>query len=432
MLILTPPEFSTSSPADATASLSWVRSPNGLQASEHGQCAVSLLPRDDDVVLVLPPRAVSWHRLTLPKVASARLRAVLDGMLEDRVLADCAELHFALQPGGRSGQTAWIAACDKAWLRNWLQVLETAGRPVSRIVPAIWPLMQTEPLTDTTPLESLHWAHEASDQAWLATASVFGVSLTPLRENVSSRSGESTLSSLLPTASGALPSRAIAPVVAAAGGADRYLADPSVVALAEHALNENFEPLPLADWLLRCAQSDWNLAQFDFSLSSGARRGQRWRQLFRQLRSAPAWRPARWGLTALVAVQLAGLNAAAWHERGALKAKEQAIQQTLRQSFPQITLVLDAPVQMQRELARMQKAGGALTASDLETMLAALDRAPDAPVAPGSIQFSTGEGRFKGWPPGDTGLQTLQQALQNKGWQAQLEGEQLSLRPGSL
>lgn len=427
MLILTPLDFSTAPATDAAANASWTRSANGVDAADHGQCAISLLPRDDDVVLVVPPRAMSWHRLTLPKVASARLRAVLDGMLEDRVLAETNTLHFALEPDGRPGQTVWVAACDKAWLRGWLQLLESAGRPVSRIVPAIWPLAHLGPLTNTDSLEALHWAHDASGQAWLASASALGVSLSPLSERVSGWGGDSSLSSLLPGMGVERPDN---PSTTELRSTDRCLADPSLVALAEHALNQRFEPVPQADWLLRCAQSDWNLAQFDFSLSSGVRRGQRLQKTLRQWRSAPAWRAARWGLAALVGVQLLGLNAAAWHERSALKTKQQAITQTLQQSFPQVTLVLDAPVQMQRELARMQQAGGALTHGDLETMLAALASASDAPEAPSAIQYNTGEGHFNGWSAESANLQALEQSLQTMGWRVQLEGNNLILRPG--
>ncbi|MDP2096069.1 MAG: type II secretion system protein GspL, partial [Hydrogenophaga sp.] len=102
MLILTPSDFSVAPASGPTALLDWATSTDGQQVLDHGLCAASLLPRDDDVVLVLPPRAVSWHRLALPKVASAKLRAVLDGLLEDRVLSDTTELHYALEPGGKS------------------------------------------------------------------------------------------------------------------------------------------------------------------------------------------------------------------------------------------------------------------------------------------------------------------------------------------
>jgi len=132
VLILTPPDFSVAPASGPTALLDWATSSDGQQVLEHGHCAASLLPRDDDVVLVLPPRAVSWHRLALPKVTSAKLRAVLDGLLEDRVLSDTTELHYALEPGGRSGQTVWVAACHKAWLQSWLQALEAAGVAAAR------------------------------------------------------------------------------------------------------------------------------------------------------------------------------------------------------------------------------------------------------------------------------------------------------------
>ena len=81
MLILTPSDVSLA-PADGpTAQLSWVRSGDGQQALEHGRCAASLLPAEAEVVLALPVRALSWHRLAVPKVAASRLRAVLEGLL---------------------------------------------------------------------------------------------------------------------------------------------------------------------------------------------------------------------------------------------------------------------------------------------------------------------------------------------------------------
>ncbi len=162
MLILTPADFSVASASGPAAVLDWASSVNGETVIDNGQSPASTLPRDDDVVLVLPPRVVSWHRLAVPKVGGARLRAVLDGLLEDRLLSDTAELHFAIEPGGRAGQTVWVAACDRLWLRGWLQALEAAGRPVARIVPALWPLAPVDGA-----LPTLYWAHDEGDQPWL-------------------------------------------------------------------------------------------------------------------------------------------------------------------------------------------------------------------------------------------------------------------------
>jgi len=427
VLILTPSDFSVAPASGPTALLDWATSTDGQSVQDHGHCAASLLPRDDDVVLVLPPRAVSWHRLALPKVASAKLRAVLDGLLEERVLSDTTELHYALEPGGRSGQTVWVAACHKAWLQSWLQALEAAGRPVSRIAPALWPLpasVQTTPEHPGSP--TLHWAHDEGNQVWLASASPLGVSCTPLREGGGhSAFGDSAFAGL--TAATGTP-----PVTPWAADPDttRWLADPAVASLAERTLDQRFELVPRSVWLLQCAQSDWNLAQFDLSLSSGARRGQRFKQQLRRWRSAPAWRPARWGLAALVAVQLVGLNVAAWSERSSLDAKQQAMRQVLQQGFPQVALVLDAPLQMRRELSRLQQASGALSASDLETMLGALVQASpgDVPVAT-TLGYTTGESHFSGWRASEDQVRALQQRLEQSGWRARFDGNELTLQP---
>lgn len=419
MLILTPSDFSVAPASGPAALLDWATSADGQQVLDHGHCAASLLPRDDDVVLVLPPRAVSWHRLALPKVASAKLRAVLDGLLEDRVLSDTTELHYALEPGGKSGQTVCVAACHKAWLQSWLQALEAAGRPVSRIAPAVWPLpatAQTTPDHPATP--SLHWAHDEGGQAWLASANPLGVSCTPLRDRGPNSLGEPALSAQVP------------PGTSTPTETTRWLADPAVASLAERALDQRFELVPRPQWLLQCAQSDWNLAQFDLSLSSGARRGQRFKQQLRRWRSSPAWRPARWGLAALVAVQLVGLNGAAWSERSSLDAKQQALRQALQQGFPQVSLVLDAPLQMRRELTRLQQASGTLSAGDLETMLGALAQAGpgDLPV-PTTLGYTPGEGRFSGWRASEDQVRTLQQRLEQNGWRARFDGKELTLQP---
>lgn len=424
VLILTPTEFNTAA-ASPTSVLDWARSPNGQLLADHGSCAAALLPADDDVVLVLPPRTVSWHRVALPKVASARLRAALDGVLEDRLLNDPAELHFALEPGGRSGQTLWVAASHKAWLRTWLQALEAAGRPVSRIVPALWPTSAGG--GDRS--ETVHWAHDEGDGVWLTTANPLGVRSVPLRESSTStfghsNFGDSTFGDLGPSASGAnghLPT-------ASDPAFTRWFADPSITALAEQVCNQRFDLMPPAAWLLRCAQSDWNLAQFDLSLSSGARRNQRLRQSLRQFRSAPAWRPARWGLAALLLSLLGGLNAMAWMERSSMVAKQEAMKEALRKTFPDETLVMDAPVQMRRGLARLQQASGTLSTSDLEAMLAAIAAAvPNA--APTAVDFTSGDARLGAWNVPEPQLQTLQQALNERGWAANLEDGSLRIRP---
>ena len=410
MLILTPSAFSLASAGTPAAALDWASSANGQQLDDHGTCAPGLLPADQDVVLVLPPLAVSWHRIDLPKVPAARLRAVLDGLLEEQLLNDCAELHFALPPGARSGQSVWVAACHKAWLQGWLQALDEAGHPASRIVPALWPMAPAGGEPPEGP-EVAHWAHMQSGQPWLASASALGVCCVPLE-------------------SAADPMALLQPVSAGSTAPARWMSEPGTAGQAEEVLDQRFELVTQTDWLLRCAQSSWNLAQFDLRLSSSARRGQRWRQVWRNLRSAPAWRTARWGLGALVAVQLVGINAAAWQERRLLAHKQAAVQQTLKQAFPNVGLVLDAPMQMQRELTHLQQAGGQLAMHDLEAMLSALALAgAEQALVVEKIRYDGTTAYFDAGASADGQWPALQDALKQGGWKVLRENSELGLTP---
>lgn len=424
MLIVTPVDY-LASPGAASTLLRWVRSADGQQPEENGESAIGLLPRDEELVLALPPRALSWHRVALPRVSGPRLRAALDGLLEDRVLSDVGELHHALEPGGRPGQPIWVACTERERLRGWVRALETAGRPVARIAPLLWPMVSAAApsalgATRSFVMEApalLHWVHVDGQTTWLASATPQGVACVPLQES-----------------SGAPPLGAIVPAAADSGDARRsldiWLADPLVVELAMRVLQRPIDPVAPEHWLMRAGRSDWNLAQFDLSLTSNARRSQRLRRAWREFRNAPAWRPARRGLVALLLVQLLGLNLVAWQEGRALQTKQAAVRDTLTTAFPNVQLVLDAPAQMQREVARLQQAGGQLSAGDLESLLGAIDRAAGSePITPTRIAFDANGLRLSGWRAGEDQVRALQQALQAGGWRTAFDGNELRLQP---
>lgn len=415
MLILTPASFSLANPGGPAALVDWARTANGQQLLDQGSSPLSALPADDEVVLVLPPQAISWHKITWPKVPVSRQRTVLDGLLEERVLDDTTDLHFALSPGARAGQAVWVAACHKTWVKNWIQTLDNVGRPVTRMVPGLSPLGSDPSVEWPSGISAVHWAHHQGEQAWLASGHIDGVYLMPLRP-----SSAAALAALLP----GNPSES------------KWLVEPAATAQAEECFDRRFELQTVATWLLRNAQSGWNLAQFDLSLSGSARRGQRLKQTLREWRSAPAWRPARWGLAALVAVQLIGVNALAWQERRQLQAKKTAINEQLKSTFPRVKLVLDAPVQMRRELNNLRQTSGQLSTSDLEAMLGGLAQANaaqamdvravqfqiDGPNNQGQAQFTNAGNVQANWA-------SVQSALLRAGWEASLEENQITLRP---
>ncbi len=345
--------------ATTAGELSYVLSRDGLSVSAQGACAPALLPRADTVALVLADCDLSWHRITLPKAPAARLRAALAGVLEEALLDDAANVHLALAPQAVAGQPTWVAAVDRHWLTSELAALEKSNVFVDRVLPASWP--------DDPP--SGHFAH--ADE----------VEPSSLALHWSHADGVATLS-----LQGGL-TRALLPQPLPAGA--RWSATPAAATAAERWLDAPVVVLSAAERALQATRSLWNLRQFELARRSKGTRALR--DALRGLRS-PAWRPARWGLAALVLTQLIGLNLWAWHLQSTLSAKRVAQVTLLQTTFPQVRAVLDAPLQMQREVALLRAAAGQPDELDLEPLLQAAAAAwPSDLAAVDSIRYEPGK-----------------------------------------
>jgi general secretion pathway protein L len=121
---------------------------------------------------------------------------------------------------------------------------------------------------------------------------------------------------------------------------------------------------------------------------------------------------------------VAGLT---WQETQVLAAKQQRIRQTLTEVFPHITLVLDAPLQMQREVAQLQRTRGSLSAADVEVLLH--DLAPLVPPhALVGIEVDAAVTRLRFAPGAEAALRAASDVLQQRGWRVQSSGLQLEAR----
>jgi general secretion pathway protein L len=368
----------------------WAHAPDGATVVRHGQGPLSDLPPDNERVLVLPALSVSWHSVQLPKISKQKWRAVLEGLLEDRLLDDVASLHFALGPNTvkNTADTVWVAVCQKPWLQQLLTALEQAHLAVQRIVPEWAPLVSSA--AGSAPQV---WAHSVQGEPHLSVAFNQGAIHWPLANAPTPQ----TLG--VETAPETTPGQAT----------------PETLALAETTLPHTRWTLhsSAAQWL-QMAQTPWNLAQFDIQLAQNRHAGHRIQQALRQLLRAPAWRPMRWGVGALIAVQILGLNATAWGLHSQLQAVRNQTQATLQQAFPHITLVLDAPLQMERELARLRQAHGQIDGRDFEALLHALGQADL--LAWQSIHYEAHQVTLGPQVSGPR-LLALQTALSGTGWQ---------------
>jgi general secretion pathway protein L len=377
----------------ATTEWGYALTIDGQSLADQGHAPVALLPQPRgagaEVVAVVPVQALAWHRVELPKgiaPGSPRLRAALEGLLEEQLLDDTDAVHLAVGPGAHAGEAAWVAVCDRTWLREAVHALEAADRTVTRIVPEFAPEGALSLVAMGEP-----------EQPLVVASSSEGVLALPLTP--------ATLP-LLP----ALPE-----------DAPRH-AEPAVAALAEQVFSQPWALQQAPQRWLLSARSRWDLAQFEFASSSRARALKKIATGWAELLRAPAWRPARWGVALLVAINLVGLNAWAWKERAGLEGKREAVRQTLRDTFPQVRVVVDAPVQMEREVAALRQQTGTASTRDLDAMLAALATALPPGRTPSALEYANGQLRAGGLALSTDEVRTVATQLRSLAYSATNEG----------
>ena len=382
----------------------WLERLEETTAPTVRSASLDLLPRPDKqtlVVALVPAAALSWHRIELPAAlrrGKHALPAVLAGLLEERLLEDPSLMHLALPSQTAQDDRPWVAACQRPWLQQQLQALQSAGFAVDRIVPELCP-----PATGRQA-----WAcgeDTGTGVLWCMDA-VQGIWPLPL--------------AALRTADD----------LATVGPLDRLQADAGLA----HWAQERLQTPPILGsrgtrWL-QALQSGWDLAQFDLAQSRSARRWQGLRQGLLRLWTTSAWRPARWGLAALLAAQLAGLNLWALTARADWQRQQQAQQDIVRSTFPQLSLVIDAPLQMQREVDRLRQGSGQLSEQDFEAMLSALDKHWPASTPPARVRYDGSSLILEGLNLPAPAQDTLSRALQTEGyrWHTQEQGQTATLR----
>lgn len=413
LLIVVLPPPSRGGPTDTSQACGYVVSANGQVVTTQGQASLALLPRpaQAEVVVLVPAPALSWHPVQLPPgsfgrgAAGGRQRAILDGLLEEQLLDDPTQTHLALAPAG-AASSPLVLACQRNWLQDWLQALQAQGLEVSQVVPEALPQTESSPSLVQT----------LDDQAWWISPHAGGVRCLPW-----------PALALLST-----PDRlALCPELG--DGRPTPQVEPALATQAEALLQTPVQLVsPAQRWLdaaLTAKDGGWNLAQFDLAHTGRRHWGRDLRHSLAQLWLAPQWRPARWGLAALVLAQLVGLNAWAWHERNRLAEQREASHQLLVQTFPQITVVVDPALQMARELARLEQSSGSATPDDLESQLAALASLAPPGRSLQRLDYQTGVLRVQGLIQQDTEFAPLAERLRARGYSAERDGATLVMRP---
>lgn len=396
MLIIALPHLASA----ASAGYAHVHSDGHSVLRQATGAASTLSAHAGEVVGVIPHSRLSWLTVTLPPGSQGpRLAAVLQGLLEDRLLQEPEQVHLVLdaQANAKQGGTALVAACDKQWLRDALAPLQAAGMTMQRLVPELSP--------STPPMLHVMGTPEHSQSVLSHSQGVSG-----LPPNTAHWSAFPQLQS-----EGVM-----------------VHAEPSMVERVQQLLQRQPMLQTAAQRWVQSSQSTWDLAQGEWA-QGRPQRAWRWLQAHWQtVWLGPSWRPVRMGLLALLLVHVVGLNVFAWREHSRLNAQQTALHQLLTQTFPHVTLVVDAPLQMQRELESLKQKSGAVSQTDFEPLMATLATVlstSNTAATPTQLDFSNQTLRIQGVsfssPPDPRPLQAkgLQLREESNGvWVLQAQG----------
>ncbi len=352
-----------------------------------GDVSITLLPRCQRMDLVFDCGDVFQAEVAAPRLSEGKLRLALPNLLEDRLLADPAQCHFAFMPAGRGADRAGgappplpVAAIDRGLLNRLLDVLSGTGERPRAAYSAIYVL--------PPPTADVLSAFACRGRLAVRTAQHDGVACEL------DDSGE-------PPAALRLALRACARHRIRAYGPQA----PRLAAMAE-ALGVAVE---IAEQPLDPAAADGavNLLQGAFA------RGTAFNDPARLRSSLRAWRaPLAWAAVAL-AVFVAGMNGY-W-----LKLQSEAGEADAE--------MVDPIVQAQRELVRLRARSGQASASDFTSLNALagqlLAAAPVGILA--GIEYRDAELQLKFRSPPDPALQNqLRAQAVQQGLQIRFEAEQ--------
>jgi general secretion pathway protein L len=313
-----------------------------------GHATLANLPRTEACELVIPAEAALLTRASLPRGSKQKMRQLLAYAIEDRLVTEPDVVHVAAGPTLADGQTALVVV-DKAWMARVLARFNEAGlRPRS-----VWP----ETLLPKLPADG-----------WVMVWDGRGGFL---------RSGEYAGMSLDGGSSTQPPAALVLSVAEARTAAT----------LPQHLLLRLHEDTPPPDveaWSHVLGVTvevgiGWKPLQHPDVIHGGINLLQ---GAFVPAGMARGWWPGMrlpLILAGLIVLLQIGATTTEWWRLSREKHQLQAaMEKSFREAFPDARVIVDAPLQMQRNLAELRGAAGQMSPSDFLPLLSRVAAALDA------------------------------------------------------
>jgi general secretion pathway protein L len=319
---------------DSTHTFAYGLRSNGGELQRSGTGSLTELPRADRLELILPAGLVLLTEVKLPPVRGQKLRQMLPFAVEDQILSDPESVHVAAGARAADGATP-VAVIDKAWLKDVLEALRRAKLRADRAIPETC-LPELEPQAWT-----LVWNGR---DGFVRTGPALGMALDSVDETLS------PLALARAVTEAKVQNRAPQRIIFRATDDAR-----SIPNFASWGTTLGAVVVPGKDWewaprFLNTADAI-NFLQGEFAPSSGIR------DLVPELK--PIWLLA--GL--VIALQGAATTYDWWRLTREQRALQTDMEKTFRAAFPDAKIV-DAPLQMQRNLADLRRASGAAEPND--------------------------------------------------------------------
>jgi len=320
----------------------------------EGTSPLGDIPHAGSVEAVLPAQRVLFARLRLPRVNAATIRELLPFAVEDRLLADPAQIHAVAGATHANGETV-VAVVDREWMKGMVDALARAGLPTR----SAW--CESE-LAERVPGE---W-HVVWGPARGLVIDDEGVA------------GTFDPGEALPLA------LRIALDEAAARGTR-----PATIRVHP----EGNAPLPdLARWSGESGVACHAADPWEQRMASAPRAPLNLLQGALAPRSALAWRVSRRVAVlaaVILALQLALTGIDTWRlsrERDALQARHESL---FREAFPEAKAVVDPELQMARNVAELRRSRGAPGGDEFLMQLTRAARTTATPVK--RVEYANGK-----------------------------------------
>jgi len=368
---------------DAASPCAWALLDDAGNVLDSGNGTLASMPQSDDALVIVAAERVLATAAELPKIKRSKLETALPFVLEEALIADVSEAHVTSGPRLPDGRTV-LYAVDKGWLSRFLAACNATRLRVRRIVPEFCLL----------PTRSSEWSLAwDGTQGFLAMAHSLGGALD---------SGSDTH---------------------APASLQLRLQQGGPAALRLFALGSEVQA---PSWgigtpvIYEKQSFDWRKAAIPADAPNLL-----WGKFAPPPRISEFWPWLRPAL--MVALLLVGVEVISSNLEWALLANEKrqlvnSMSETFRETFGADVTIVDAPLQMRRNIARLRHGAGVSDDADLSPLLEKFSGASGS--IPGStlrtVRYGDGKLDIEMRVASAAALVTLQQRIAETGLAAQV------------